>query len=717
MVEREKLETERQASFCSWGYMKDESTIGPSDRTVLAGGTDGEDLTPSRALKKPPYMVLIDGPRAGTYFPLSEKGKNIIGRAVGTAIRLEDQSVSRQHSEIEKTSAGWSIKDLGSKNGTYVNNSVATEAVVIGHKDLVKVGIYLLRLVTQNISTEEEMALPPEIAASEKTIFAETPHPPDSLTKEIEKEEEAIPEESSSEEDLFEEEQGLWERYNIRKWIFPALGVLCVIIAGSMLAKKFLSKPQEAEVASEAVPEKTQTLPAQTVVNEQAPEVTVEPPKPQTMPIFLDLASSPMSAVVIFEGNELGKTPLRVNLDLEVNKTFKVEGKFFMPELNETFIQPVDFEVKAGDSIVPVFFRAPIGMIKVNNLPRDVQFYLEGSFEYDRFKERPAKLNEIIMQKPIYLPYGSYKVELRKTRQLGESETYVSDIIFKREFLIAEEEPTYVIEVKDEDLQKFPVAVNTDPPVADLFIDGKLMGQTPYKGEFPLGDHTLTIRKEGYFEHTQELKVDINTLFTADIKLETSVAGAHLNNAIAMINRELYQQAVNELAQALASQPIQPEIDNANYLLGRSYLSLGDVERALTYFAQSKKSEKWRYRSMLGEVAAYHANGATNQAIPILVEVLLKNEDEEIKKEANDLFQKISPFRSIVYVYSEPDGARVIVNDKEVDNKTPVILHDLPLGSYKLRIEKPGYWPSELKLTLSVNEFNPVIVTLKPIVE
>ncbi|PIU54979.1 MAG: PEGA domain-containing protein, partial [Deltaproteobacteria bacterium CG07_land_8_20_14_0_80_38_7] len=40
---------------------------------------------------------------------------------------------------------------------------------------------------------------------------------------------------------------------------------------------------------------------------------------------------------------------------------------------------------------------------------------------------------------------------------------------------------------------------------------------------------------------------------------------------------------------------------------------------------------------------------------------------------------------------------------------------DLPLGTYRLRFEKPGYEPMELNLTLSVNEFNPVVVKLKPI--
>jgi hypothetical protein len=57
----------------------------------------------------------------------------------------------------------------------------------------------------------------------------------------------------------------------------------------------------------------------------------------------------------------------------------------------------------------------------------------------------------------------------------------------------------------------------------------------------------------------------------------------------------------------------------------------------------------------------------------------------------------------------------VTVNGKPVAQPTPVILHELPLGNYKIRVEKPGYLPTDLNLSMSVNEFNPVIVNLKPI--
>lgn len=689
-------------------------TISPEDSTVIRGEEEGEEKTPSRPQKKPPYLVLIEGPHVGSYFPLSE-GKNTIGRALGCPIRLEDHSVSRHHADVEKTDTGWVVRDLGSKNGTYVNGNMITDAVVVGHKDIIKVGIYTLRLVTQEIGIEEELELPEEVAISEKTVLSETPAPPDALTEEIGKEE--LPPVEAEGEEGAEEAQGKKPLFaRMRKLIIYGVGAVVIIGAVGYFASRYFLHPKKPEVVKTLPHKGAPAIPPPKEVGAISPTVPTAA-SPTTIPVFLDCASSPMPASVFFEGKELGKTPLRINVDLEPDKNYTAEGLFFMPELNESYKLPVNFTVKEGESVVPILFRGPIGTLKINNLPRDVQFYLEGSYEYDRFKERPAKLNEMVLKKPIYIPYGHYKVELRRSRQLGESQTFVPDLVFRREFDIAADSPTYVLDVKDEALKVFPVSIRSTPSNADVFVDGRIMGKTPYQGMFPLGDHTLTLRKEGYFEHAQDLKVDINTPFTTSIKLETSIAGAHINNARAQINRELYQQAINELAQALSGNPAPSEVAQANYLLGRCYLGLGDVPRALSYFEQSRKSEQWKYPSMLGMVAAYAASKKMDAALPLLVEVLLKAKDEEAKREAYSLFQQISPFRSIIYVYSEPEGARIIVNNKPVAQTSPAILHDLPLGTYNLRLEKPGYQPLELKLTLSVNEFNPVIVKLKPIKE
>lgn len=239
----------------------------------------------------------------------------------------------------------------------------------------------------------------------------------------------------------------------------------------------------------------------------------------------------------------------------------------------------------------------------------------------------------------------------------------MQDIIYRREVKLQTENPSYVMAVTDEDLSVFPASIRSFPENADVFIDGNKVGVTPYNGMLPLGEHQMTLRKEGYFEHTEALKVDINTPYATEVKMKTSLSGAHINNAKAALGRKMYQQAINELAEALASTPSSSEEGLAQYMLGKAYLGNGDLERALGYFEKAKTSEGNRYPAMLGIVNVYAIQGKTNEALPLLVEVMLKAQEEAVKQEANDLFQKISPFKSVLYIHSEPEGAKVVVNE------------------------------------------------------
>ncbi|MCZ7415958.1 MULTISPECIES: DUF1707 and FHA domain-containing protein [unclassified Streptomyces] len=81
--------------------------------------------------------LLLPGP--GPY-PLS------IGRAPGSVLRLNDHTVSRAHAQLRHTGVGWSLRDLGSSNGTWVNGRRVTGSVVVGPGDHVRFGRVGFRL-------------------------------------------------------------------------------------------------------------------------------------------------------------------------------------------------------------------------------------------------------------------------------------------------------------------------------------------------------------------------------------------------------------------------------------------------------------------------------------------------------------------------------------------------------------------------------------------
>ena len=65
-------------------------------------------------------LLVHRGPGEGTEYQL-DKPIITIGRSPDSDIFLDDVTVSRRHAELRRGASGWSVRDTGSLNGTYVN--------------------------------------------------------------------------------------------------------------------------------------------------------------------------------------------------------------------------------------------------------------------------------------------------------------------------------------------------------------------------------------------------------------------------------------------------------------------------------------------------------------------------------------------------------------------------------------------------------------------
>ncbi len=95
-------------------------------------------------------LVVHRGPGEGQEFLLAEAaGVQTVGRAPEAAIFLDDVTVSRHHAEFRHGAEGWSVRDVGSLNGTYVNR-VRVEDQRLSGGDEVQIGkfrfVFLLGL-------------------------------------------------------------------------------------------------------------------------------------------------------------------------------------------------------------------------------------------------------------------------------------------------------------------------------------------------------------------------------------------------------------------------------------------------------------------------------------------------------------------------------------------------------------------------------------------
>jgi DNA-binding winged helix-turn-helix (wHTH) protein len=71
--------------------------------------------------------------------PLQE-GDNLIGRDPAAAVRIEAEGVSRRHARITIGHGGAIIEDLGSKNGTSVNDELLAVPMTLSDGDRISVG-------------------------------------------------------------------------------------------------------------------------------------------------------------------------------------------------------------------------------------------------------------------------------------------------------------------------------------------------------------------------------------------------------------------------------------------------------------------------------------------------------------------------------------------------------------------------------------------------
>ena len=72
----------------------------------------------------------------------------IFGRHPGSEIVLDDISVSRVHAEVRRGPEGLVVTDLGSLNGTYVNQR-RVDAAVLRHGDELQVGRFRMILFSR----------------------------------------------------------------------------------------------------------------------------------------------------------------------------------------------------------------------------------------------------------------------------------------------------------------------------------------------------------------------------------------------------------------------------------------------------------------------------------------------------------------------------------------------------------------------------------------
>src|SRR5450755_2860499 len=84
-------------------------------------------------------LIVLAGAKEGTQIPL-KKDKFVIGRAAECTLRAGSEAISRRHCAIVRTDGAWIARDLGSRNGTYLNDQKIETPKALSVGDELRVG-------------------------------------------------------------------------------------------------------------------------------------------------------------------------------------------------------------------------------------------------------------------------------------------------------------------------------------------------------------------------------------------------------------------------------------------------------------------------------------------------------------------------------------------------------------------------------------------------
>ena len=132
-----------QCPYCGAGGKAPEAAAAPAPAPTPSPKMRTMAIDAASAAQSAPvssavgWLVPMDGPQMGELFQLN--GRCIVGKAPDCDVVLNDPSVSGRHAEFIVGRGGGRVNDLGSTNGTYVNDKKVTSHDLVDN-DNVRLG-------------------------------------------------------------------------------------------------------------------------------------------------------------------------------------------------------------------------------------------------------------------------------------------------------------------------------------------------------------------------------------------------------------------------------------------------------------------------------------------------------------------------------------------------------------------------------------------------
>jgi uncharacterized protein (TIGR02145 family) len=329
----------------------------------------------------------------------------------------------------------------------------------------------------------------------------------------------------------------------------------------------------------------------------------------------------------------------------------------------------------------------------------------------------------------VYIPRGVQRITISH-QQLGVIRDYplpiqINSATTYEMVLVTAEVETIV---REREIETHWLAVSSTPAGANLFVEEKFVGTTPYTGQFPEGEYTYRVELPRY--HSQAGKVNLKgkreilSFILRPRFGDISVTSSPENGMMIYLNDkntgEITPATLKEVDRGnqtvkLMSQWYQPQAktvtvnDNqtttASFTMEPAFagITIKTNPSADIYINGTKKATGSYTDRMLTGI--YTLKAALEKHYP---------EERQLVVEAGkaqNISLDLKPKTGRIDITSTPFEAKIILNGKSYGT-TPTTVRDLLIGSYTLTLEKTGYGTVTKTVTIAEGKATEVNETL-----
>ena len=258
------------------------------------------------------------------------------------------------------------------------------------------------------------------------------------------------------------------------------------------------------------------------------------------------------------------------------------------------------------------------------------------------------------------------------------------------------------------------IEVISEPSNADVYVDGYSVGKTPVKTKVDVGEHTVRISKDHYFEVEKKVKVNVNQVVEITQKLTPMgvLAVTSMPSGAQVYVNGIYK----------GTTPVEVHLSGGEYLIKVYKEGYGGMNKKITIQPLTTKAVNFELKPV-GSVgvesdpkqAKVFLDGSYIGTTPLVIpdlsfgdhEIVIMKDNYErwVKKirietpEKRYIHARLTPYSGSLRITSVPSVANVYINGEKV-GITPFTKDDIPVGTYDVKVVKGevGMWEQKVKI-------------------